>query len=49
MTLKITYITDRATNETMVDNFDMDLSEFFNHGAAEEGIDIESISKIEVI
>jgi hypothetical protein len=49
MTLKVTYHTDFTTNETMVDNFDMDLSDFVNNKCAELGIDLDAITKIEVI
>ncbi len=47
MTVKVTF-TVNAIGDTMVDNFDMTLTEFFNR-SSEFGIDLENIIKIEVV
>jgi hypothetical protein len=47
MTVKVTF-TVNGLGDTMVDNFDMTLTEFINN-YPDFGIDLESIIKIEVI
>jgi len=47
MTIKVTFRAGQIGG-TMIDHFDMDLTEFINE-APKMGIDFESILKIEVI
>lgn len=47
MTVKVTYIVS-AVGDTMVDNFDMTLTEFIQN-ISEYGIGFEDIIKIEVV
>jgi hypothetical protein len=47
MTLKVTFVINDLGG-TMLDYFDMDLSEFTNR-SAELGIDLDTIKKIEVV